>query len=401
MRLRFTLGFLLLTLVIAGTFGVIRAAALNDLARVTELDHLAHHAQMIGSVVEVLRAEGAAVGAERLAAYVPPNSEASVWQPGDELLVVPGEDFDRGQVASSEDAIFVRETVGDTTVSLIAEDGVVVAHVDRQQRSLLALLLFVVLLTSAVGFAVSTVLARPFRKLARAAADLGRGRFDIDPPASRIPEVASISASLRASAGRLQDALHRDREFFHHASHVLRTPLTGIRLELDNLMADHDLDEETRHSVERCLHDAQRLDATVAEMLHFARGRALVAGAEVSLLDFSTQVAQRWRDRLPDSRVVKAYVEDGPDCTLTPGPVEQLLDSVLSEVRADSVGPVTMHFSGDEDVIKMAVECEPRPGRSAPSEPGLTVAGSIIEALGGRSTGSVAAGQVEILLPRR
>ena len=110
-------------------------------------------------------------------------------------------------------------------------------------------------------------LSRPFRDLAESAAALGRGRFDIEAPRSRIPEVVSISDSLRASSLRLQKSLRRDRDFFHHASHVLRTPLTGMRLELEELTLRGDLDADVRRTTARCLSDVERLDCTIAELL--------------------------------------------------------------------------------------------------------------------------------------
>ncbi|QIK74123.1 HAMP domain-containing sensor histidine kinase [Nocardioides piscis] len=400
MRLRFTLAFMFIALVVAGVTGTVRAGVLSDDNRADELEDLTRHARVIGGVAEILAVDAKTVQVDELAPFVPDYTEASVQWPDASTITIAGSEFDRRNVGTADDLLFVRETVGGTTVSLVEEAHVVVDQTRRQQTSLFALLVLVVLLSGVVGLFIAGWLARPFGQLAAAACDLGRGRFDIDPPNSTIPEISSMSTSLKASATRLQDSLHRDREFFHHASHVLRTPLTGIRLELDDMLSRDDLGDDVRHTATRCLRDVERLDATVAELLSFARGRALVAGAEVPLLTFSAQVAQRWRDRLPESREVRALVDEGPECFLTPGPVEQLLDSVLSDVSAHGTGAVSLRFGGQDDYLRISVVCDGR-REGAPPDTDIALARSIIEALGGRCVGDATDGGLEILLPRR
>ena len=267
-----------------------------------------------------------------------------------------------------------------------------------------------VALAAVLGLAMASALSRPFRDLAESAAALGRGRFDIEPPRSRIPEVVSISDSLRASSQRLQKSLRRDRDFFHHASHVLRTPLTGMRLELEELTLRRDLDPDVRRTTARCLSDVERLDNTIAELLEFARGRALVEGAEVSLLALGSHIAQRWRGLLPENREVKAFVDSGPEMLLTPGPVEQLLDSVLRDVTESGSGPVMIRFAGQDEHVRVTVRSGSSDRYAATSgsvalaagvRTNADVARTITEVLGGRYTGDATVDQLEILLPRR
>ncbi|UUZ60141.1 hypothetical protein [Nocardioides sp. B-3] len=125
-----------------------------------------------------------------------------------------------------------------------------------------------------------------------------------------------------------------------------------------------------------------------------------MAGAEVSLLTLGSDVAQRWRDRLPESREVRAYVDGGPDFTLTPGPVEQLLDSVLRDVSERGTGAVTLRFAGEEEHVKVTVRSGPA-RRGAAQRPSVRVAHTPAEVLGGRCTGDATSGELEILLPRR
>ena len=295
-------------------------------------------------------------------------------------------------------------------MTLVQDETVTAAVLDSARGPLIALMVGLLALAAVLGLAMASALSRPFRDLAESAAALGRGRFDIEPPRSRIPEVVSISDSLRASSQRLQKSLRRDRDFFHHASHVLRTPLTGMRLELEELTLRRDLDPDVRRTTARCLSDVERLDNTIAELLEFARGRALVEGAEVSLLALGSHIAQRWRGLLPENREVKAFVDSGPEMLLTPGPVEQLLDSVLRDVTESGSGPVMIRFAGQDEHVRVTV----RSGSTTAYVAGTgslavatqlranaDAARTITEVLGGRYTGDATVDQLEILLPRR
>lgn len=396
-RRRLTLAFVLLALLLAGAAGVVQADALADMSRAAELNRLADNARIIGNVVEDLDAEGLPVSREWLATYAPSQTELVVARSGVETLTVRGVDFDG---ATTGDAPRVEETVGTTTVTLVQDPEVATELARPSQLSLLALVLATVTIAGLLGFVVAGALARPFHQLARSAGALGRGRFDFEPPRSTIPEVVSIAGSLATSATHLQESLRRDRDFFHHASHVLRTPLTSMRLELEELSLRGDLPDDARHTVDRCQGEVERIEATVSELLDFARSRTLVAGAGVSLLTLGSHVAQRWRDQLPESREVRAFVDAGPEFTLTPGPVEQLLDSVLRDVVDFSSGPVTLRFAGQEEHVRVTVRSGP--GRRGVEQPtGALVAHTIAEVLGGRCTGDAIDSDLEILLPRR
>lgn len=397
MRGRLALAFACFALVMTSIGGGIRINALADIARTDQIETLSLSARLIGQHVEDLVADGLPVTAGRLAAYLPAETQLSLTREGSPTVTLAHADFDAG---AAEEGTRVEETVGSTTIALVEDASVLSAATRQSQSPVVALLLVMVLLAALAGFVVATALARPFNRLAESAAALGRGRFDIEPPRSRIPEVVSIATSLQTSATQLQDSLQRDREFFHHASHVLRTPLTGLRLELEGLSERDDLNDDVRRSAARSLADAERLESTVSELLAFARGRQLVAGAEVSLMTLGSDVAQRWRDHLPESREVRAFVDDGPEITLTPGPVEQLLDSVLKDVSDNATGAVTLRFAGRAEHVKVTVISGPRRSGSV-REQGAQAAQTIAEVLGGRCTGDAASGELEILLPRR
>ncbi len=66
-----------------------------------------------------------------------------------------------------------------------------------------------------------------------------RGQHDLTPlDTDRVPdEVVGVVNSVNALLGNLQEALNRERQFTADAAHELRTPLAGIRIHAQNLLA--------------------------------------------------------------------------------------------------------------------------------------------------------------------
>jgi signal transduction histidine kinase len=112
-------------------------------------------------------------------------------------------------------------------------------------------------------------LGRPVLALASAAAQLGDGDFSVRADAVGVPEVDAAASALNATAERLGELVGRERTFSADASHQLRTPLTGLRLQLESTLLDPKANRDA--AIERALGDIDRLEATVEDLLALAR----------------------------------------------------------------------------------------------------------------------------------
>lgn len=395
MRERLTASFVLLAVVLLLVAGVIRSYTLGSELRERESARLHQEAVTIARLVDDERQAGRTVDATFLATFVH-DEDRVVYTPAEgEPIEVRGPSYDPGG-----DALTARVTVGDDGRVAVSEgDGLVWHLLVGDPSAVVVLVVLAILGAACAGVLVARALSAPFRQLAGAAGALGRGRFDLDLPDTRIPEAVAISQSLSASADQLRDRLRRDQAFAAHTSHALRSPLTGLRLELEEVTLREDLPADVRETVGRALAGIEKVDEVAGELVALQRG-SLVEGAEIALRDLATQVAQRWADELAvTGREVTAAVEGDLDQRYTPGPVEHLLDLVLAEMVPSSRGALRLVLRGEPGGhLRIVVTAE----RSAVGDDDVFgPARSVCEALGGRWRGAEPMDGLEILLPRR
>ncbi|MEV0148124.1 MULTISPECIES: ATP-binding protein [unclassified Nonomuraea] len=187
--------------------------------------------------------------------------------------------------AQSENGIYVR----------VSRDRDQVEQ-DVRARLLLIVALAVAALAVAVGLAIvqSRRLTLPLLDLAKIAERLGSG--DARPSRHRygIPELDRVAEVLDRSATRISDLLTREREFATDASHQLRTPLTGLTMRLEEIVAASDQPTVVREEGEAAIVQAERLTAVIDELLAAARRQRHAQAEPVSIDEVLIQQITEW-----------------------------------------------------------------------------------------------------------
>ena len=406
MRNRLTVSFVLLTTLLLLGAGVVRSYVLRDLVREQEASHVREESVLVAELVTQRRAGDEPVDRAFLSGLVGADDRLQYNPTTGRQVVVLGTAYDADPAAGGAGTDTSATTpVPDGTVTVSQSPAVVRDILGRDLWSVGVLFLMIAMLAGLIGYLISRALSAPFRQLAVAAEALGRGRFDLDLPRTGIPEARAIAQALGTSAGQLEDRLRRERDFAERASHLLRTPLTGLRLELEDLTLRDDVPPDARAAAARGLVAVDGVDAVAGELVELSRSTSLIEGAELPLVDLATQVAQRWADRLAaGDRALSASAEGDLTLTYTPGPVEHVLDLLLAEVVRRGSGAVRIDFEGQDGghlKVRVSADGPAVPTRGRRPEPDLAPARTAVEALGGRIRGEDPADGLEVLLPRR
>jgi two-component system sensor histidine kinase TctE len=143
-----------------------------------------------------------------------------------------------------------------------------------RSATLRALVLLEILLTLALAGLAWFSVTNGLRPLARLAARLDtRGRADLEPLAApAMPqELAPVVSAFNALLGRIAADARAQDDFLATVAHQLRTPLSGLRLQLEWLAARHRDDPETVHSVQMMLQANERLIRQTNQLLSLER----------------------------------------------------------------------------------------------------------------------------------
>jgi signal transduction histidine kinase len=222
----------------------------------------------------------------------------------------------------------------------------VAARVRRLWLALAAIALVVLATVALVGSALARSVARPVRALGQAIVALARGRLDARAATDTgPPELRRLAAAFNDMAARLARLVNLQRDFVADASHQLRTPLTALRLRLENLEPAMPQDAD---DLRAAIAETNRLAHLVDGLLALARAEAASTTSEI--VDATAIVADRQVTWAP------LAAEQGVGLAVEPGPgvrvwaVRGALDQVLDNLLANA-----LRFAPPRTWIRMAV----------------------------------------------
>ncbi len=154
----------------------------------------------------------------------------------------------------------------------------------------------VLLLGMAAGAVVAQQIARPIRRLDRAARSVATGDLDSTVAVEGSTEQRSLARAFNEMTQRIKRLLRVQQDFVADASHQLRTPLTGLRLRLEGLGERLGGEGPDAEELEAAMREIDRLSLIVDELLILSRaGEHELPAERVDLGDAAARAAERWR----------------------------------------------------------------------------------------------------------
>jgi two-component system sensor histidine kinase ChvG len=272
-------------------------------------------------------------------------------------------------------------------------------------------------LTVALSFYLSTTIARPLLRLARAAERMreGRGRRGHVLPSlkARRDEIGALAQALDESAAALWARMDAIERFAADVAHEIKNPLTSIRSAIETLRRVQDPERQKR-LLAVIAEDVQRLDRLISDISDASRVDTELARTMTERVDVAPILATladiHETTRAPDGpRVVLEAPESGLVVNGVEGRLVQVFRNLIGNAVSFSPPGGTIRLIGRRagGVIEIAVEDEgpgipeaklehiferfyserPKGERfGAHSGLGLSISRQIVEALKGRIT---------------
>lgn len=388
MRERLVIAFVALAVSIIALYGIPRAYVIADLIQTSEERRVVRLADFLSVLIAERLTDG-----EVTEEFLEP-----LLQEGEHILYIApdGTEVHAGKPAAADDISSTAAVEGGGSVEFARSNEVVSARVQEAVLPVIVLGVVLMLASALIGVLLARRLARPFVRLAGVARDLGDGAL---PPAAgdlRIPEARAIDQALRSSATTLEGRIRREHEFAANASHQLRTPITALRLELEDLSLWPETPPSVREQLDHALREIDRLTDAITQLLELARGGTPGAGDWAPLAPMLDQAGDRWRPQAT-AQQREIHVDASRVRALSaPAPTTQILDVLVHNALQHGRGRVTVAAVPANGYVTVSVSDEgPRPSGNAvfqrtPGKStnggegiGLALAAELAEALGG------------------
>ncbi|QIG39048.1 HAMP domain-containing histidine kinase [Microbacterium sp. 4R-513] len=388
MRERLVIAFVAMAVGIIALYGIPRAYIVADLIQTNEERRVVRATDFISVLIAERETHG-----EVTEEFFEP-----VLQPGEHITYVAadGTTVEAGDPAADDDLKATAEVAGGGTVEFSRSGAVISQRVQDAVMPVVVLGIGLMILSAVVAVLLARRLSAPFVRLAGLARKIGDGPLDDEAATGRIPEARAIEEALRTSAKTLDQRIRREHEFAANASHQLRTPITALRLELEDVSLWPETAPAVREQLEHALVEIDRLSDAIAHLLALARGGTPGADAWAPLGPMLTQAGERWRaEATAQMRPIRVEVE-GAAATRVPAPTTQILDVLIHNALRHGRGVVTVSGTrangyvtvrvGDEGPRPSGNEIfQRRPGKSTNGGEGigLALSAELAEALGG------------------
>ena len=225
----------------------------------------------------------------------------------------------------------------------------------------------VLLLVMAVVLVMSNYFLRsimnPVAEITEKAKRIANGSYGVQIKTPYQDEIGELADTINEMSNKIAQNEKMQGEFISQLSHELRTPLTVINGWSETLLADENMDADTRQGMKIISSEAKRLTEMVMELLDFTRmqdGRMTLAVEPTDIRAEFEDTVYMYGSRLAQDGIQLNYLdndEDIPEIPCDPKRLRQVFLNILDNAakhggegkRIDA----SMHYEDDAVVVRI------------------------------------------------
>jgi len=219
-------------------------------------------------------------------------------------------------------------------------------------------------LAAAIAWQLSIYLSRrveqPLREFAMSAERLGTGDARQITRRYGVPELDQVAAVLDRAGQRIGELIEAERRLTSEVSHQLRSPLTALSLQIEEIRELAHSPEDVRREADLASQQIERLTQVIEELVNLRRGDANL----MTKLDLASAIApviaESRRALLVQSRALQVRVPRSLNVVAAQGGVRNILAVLLENALEHGRGTVTVaaRTTGSWVVLSVADEGE-------------------------------------------
>ena len=232
-------------------------------------------------------------------------------------------------------------TAGIVHASQVIGVLVLVSSVNEMMQNLYMLqdnmvIIFVVVALAAIlsGMVFSSVLTNPMGELTRGIQRMGQGDFSARVPEKGSGEIKQLAQAFNSMSARLESLDHSRNQFVSDASHELKTPLATMKIMIESLIYQPDMEEELRTEfLSDVNREIDRLSAIVSDLLTLVHADAHImklSRERMSLASVVKEAAHRLKP-LTEQKGQQVFlsIEDSCDMYADKAKLEQVAYNLM------------------------------------------------------------------------
>ena len=224
----------------------------------------------------------------------------------------------------------------------------------------LAAFMLVVLLSG--GFFMRSIMV-PVAEITEKAKRIANGSYGAQIQTRYDDEIRELADTINEMSTKISQNEKMQAEFISQLSHELRTPLTVINGWSETLLADEEMDDDTRQGMKIISSEAKRLTGMVTELLDFTRMQDGRMTLNVELTDIRSEfedTVYMYSSRLAQDGITLEYLENDSEIPEIPCDGQRLrqvflnvLDNAAKHGRDGKRIEASISYEDDKVVVRI------------------------------------------------